>query len=99
MAENKKIGLEQDAYKANFKNQIAEEVAVAKKKKKEDIKDKQIDDYISKLTTEELIQKIRTVGTMESSLRRDQATNKAEYSDLVNYIREFRYHKEQKKGK
>lgn len=98
LAENKKVGLDKKAYKANFKNQVAEEVATTKKKKKKDITDKQLDDYISKLTTEELIQKIRTVGTMEDSLRRDKATNKEEYSDLVSYIREYRYHKEQKKG-
>ena len=36
---------------------------------------------------------------MEDSLRRHEATNKEEYSDLVDYIREYRYHQEQKKGK
>lgn len=98
ISKDKKVSLEQDAYKENFKNYITEEVATSKKKKKEDVNENEINEYISGLSNEELIQKIRIVGTNESSIKRHEAIGKQEYAKLTNDIRNLRYHKEQMKG-
>ena len=98
LSQEKNVSIETNNFKNNFKDAITEEVSNKKKKNKQDVKDNELDEYISNLSNEDLIQKMREVGSKENSIKRHESVTKQEYAGLTKSIEKLRYHKEQMKG-
>lgn len=98
LSQEKNISIETNNFKDNFKETIIEEVSNKTKKNKQDIKNNELDEYISNLSNEDFIQKMREVGSKENSIKRHRSATKQEYAELIKNIEKLRYHKEQMKG-
>ncbi len=98
IAEEKTVSMERENCRGNFEVYIKENIAKQKNKEVKDVTKEEIDDHVSKLTNEKLVDYITEVGTYEDSIKRDENATKVEYSDLVESIKELRYHQESMKG-
>jgi len=85
-------------YKDNFERIIKQSIENEYGINNDEISKKEIDNYISNITTEELITHIKTAGAYKNSMKRDKNSNKSEYTQITNDIEKLNYHKAQMKG-
>lgn len=85
-------------YKDNFERVIKQSIESEYGISEDEISKKQIDNYISNITTDELITHIKTAGAYKNSMKRDKNSNKSEYTQILNDIEKLNYHKAQMKG-
>ena len=98
MNEDRKNKIDGQNYKNNFENVIKQKIEIESGSSRENITKAEIDDYISNITSEELIRNIKTAGAYRSSLKRDKNYDKEEYKKIVSDIEKINYHKAQMKG-